>query len=167
MLCLCIYTAIIGHIPCCMLNITNGIALQKEWGHIVTNNVCGPKTCLSVCLSVINSQQVPKKASIKIFVRAGNPTRDYCFTCLVTWGTDSRTAERADGRTMANQYAALLPNKVVALRKTNQQRHDSTNNLTRLTKERRRHLNINRCIDQTLDIYTMWYFYTLILQDKQ
>jgi len=62
----------------------------------------------------INSQQVPKKANIKIFVRAGNPTRDYCFTCLVTWGTDSRTAERADGRRMANQYAALLPNKVVA-----------------------------------------------------
>ena len=38
-----VYTQIIGHKLCSMLSTLNEIALQKEWQHLKTNNVYGPK----------------------------------------------------------------------------------------------------------------------------
>jgi len=66
MLGLYLYTLIIGHKLCNMLNIQNKLTLQKKLKHVVTNTVFWEKT----------QQQQNKNSNIITLAGAGNWTRD-------------------------------------------------------------------------------------------
>jgi len=71
MLCMYLYTLIIGHKFCNTLSMLNKFTLQKKLQNVVTNNALLDKK--------VKTQQQNKKLNIKTLAWAGNWTRDLSY----------------------------------------------------------------------------------------